>query len=316
MDEKMDLLTAGMMSISSRVDDQAKRLDANTEMITAQALESKKNANDIAEIFRRLDQINRPTPPPPASREEGRAVWSQEFSLARRSLRLWPIQAANENDLWGGVGEFLQENLRLTDDLVRQEDIEKISRVDDSVAAGTVKDEVLVVFNNAEVRDTVMANANKLATFVDAAGRPLAGIRLEVPQELMATFRLLSRFGARLRARHGEGTKRHIKYDDFNASLYAVIKLPGDDHWTRVSPETARCDLEASFRKEEESTQLRLAEKLLPDPRERLRRAQARPQRMLGPPVPEPNDRHSEARPGQRPRLRWGVPGWKGPNQA
>ena len=176
-----------------------------------------------------------------------------------------------------------------------------------------MRDEVLIVFNSAETRDTVMMRANQLAGRVDASGAPTAGIRLEVPPELVPTFRLLSRFGARLRARHGEGTKRHIKFDDFNASLYAVVKLPGDQSWTRVSPETARKDLEASFRKEEESTQIRLAAKLLPDPRERLRQAQAKPQRMLGAPAPagNSNERMQDARAVQRPRLKWGIPGWK-----
>ena len=310
MDQKMDLLTSGMMSISARVEEQGKKLNANAEIIAAQATEIKGNSQSIAEIFKRLDQLSAAGGPGRAAVEPVRAaVCSSEYLRARRSLRLWPIRAMMETELWGGVGDFLQDNLGLSDDQVRQEDIETISRVDDPVAAGIVNSEVLVVFSSAEKRDAVMMNANKLAGMVDSAGAPVAGIRLEVPQELVPTFRLLSRFGARLRARHGEGTKRHIKFDDFNASLYAVIKLPGDQQWTRVSPDTARKDLEASFRKEEESTQLKLAAKLLPDPRERLRMAQARPQRMLGAPANVAGAVPAEAR--QRPRLRWGIPGWR-----
>ena len=318
MDQKMDLLTSGMMSISSRVDDHGKKLGENSELIAAQATEIKANASNIAEIFKRLELLGNAAPLPPSSRGSSvervtAATQSPEYSRARRSLRLWPITASTEVEMWGGVGDFLQDLLGLSDDEVRQEDIDSIKRVADPVAAGTVRDEVLIVFNSAETRDTVMMRANQLAGRVDASGAPTAGIRLEVPPELVPTFRLLSRFGARLRARHGEGTKRHIKFDDFNASLYAVVKLPGDQSWTRVSPETARKDLEASFRKEEESTQIRLAAKLLPDPRERLRQAQAKPQRMLGAPAPagNNNERMQDARAVQRPRLRWGIPGWK-----
>ena len=312
MDQKMDLLTTGMMSISAKVEEHGKKLSENAELITAQAAKIQGNSENITEIFRRLDQLSAAGAPREVAVEPARAaICSREYTRARRSLRLWPIRAASEMELWGGVGDFLQDNLGLSDDQVRQEDIKAISRVDDPVAAGVVNSEVLVVFSSAEKRDTVMMNANKLAGMVDAAGSPVAGIRLEVPQELVPTFRLLSRFGARLRARHGEGTKRHIKFDDFNASLYAVVKLPGDQQWTRVSPDTARKDLEASFRKEEETTQLRLAAKLLPDPRERLKMSQARPQRMLGAPASDASARPAETRQGQRPRLRWGIPGWK-----
>ena len=264
---------------------------------------------ELNKIFKRLDLLQTAESGPVQKGPAKAATCSSDYVLARRSLRLWPIPATSETELWGGVGDFLQDNLGLSDDQVRQEDIEAISRVEDPVAAGIVKAEVLVVFNSAETRDVVMMNANKLAGMVDSAGFPAAGIRLEVPQELVPTFRLLSRFGARLRARHGEGTKRHIKFDDFNSSLYSVVKLPGDLHWTRVSPETAKKDLEASFRKEEESTQIRLAAKLLPDPRERLRMSQTRPQRMLGAPATDSRDRQDVR--GQRPRLRWGIPGWK-----
>ena len=129
--------------------------------------------------------------------------------------------------------------------MICQEDIESIRKVDTSAVAGGVKEEVLLTFYSAEVRDTVMMSAKNLAGEVDSSGLPLDGVRWEIPPELVDTFRLLSSFGTRLRARHGEGTKRHIKFDDYNASLYTIIKLPGDANWTRVSPSTARRDLDA-----------------------------------------------------------------------
>ena len=85
---------------------------------------------------------------------------------------------------------------------------------------------------------------------MDKEGKPTAGIRLKVPLELDNLFRLLHRFGTRLRARHGVGTKRHIKFDDFNGSLFTNIKLPGYSSWTRVTPAMAREDLGASLHKE------------------------------------------------------------------
>ena len=88
----------------------------------------------------------------------------------------------------------------------------------------------------------------------------------------MDKFRLLSRFGTRLGARHGEGTKRHIKFDDYSGSLFANIKLPGDTTWTKVTPDASWDDLEASMRKESLHNQKRMAAKLVLGPRERLGR--------------------------------------------
>lgn len=87
---------------------------------------------------------------------------------------------------------------------------------------------VLVEFYDKKKRDLVMTSSPNLAGKVDQEGKPTAGIRLEIPTELNDTFRLLTSFGARLRARHGPGTKRHIKFDDYSASLFPNIKLPRD----------------------------------------------------------------------------------------
>lgn len=40
-----------------------------------------------------------------------RAVLSNDYLLARRSLRLWPIQGTSADDLWKGVEKFLEDSL-------------------------------------------------------------------------------------------------------------------------------------------------------------------------------------------------------------
>ena len=121
---------------------------------------------------------------------------------------------------------------------VCQDDIESVTKVLDHTASIN-RDEVLVTFIDSRKRDLVVSHSVNLGDKMDNEGRPTAGIRLDIPGELSDTFRLLSRFGARLRARHGAGTKRHIKFDDFRGSLYTNIKLPGDVGWTKVTPEMA-----------------------------------------------------------------------------
>ena len=192
------------------------------------------------------------------------------YCKARRSIRLWPIPGSSDSDRWGGTGEFIHGTLGVREADVCQDDIESIQRAVDGVEAGIVHDEVIVTFRDKRKRDIVMVNSTNLTGKVAPDGRPTAGTRLEIPPDLKGMFRLLTRFGARLRARHGEGTKRHIKFDDFRGSLVADVKLPGDTEWTRVTPEMARDDLEASLHEENARNQARLAVKLVPWPRERL----------------------------------------------
>ena len=137
-------------------------------------------------------------------------------------------------------------------------------------------------------RDILLSNSPHLSSFVDSAGRPTAGIRLEVPAELDDTFCLLARFGTRLRARHGEGTKRHIKFDDHDASLFINVKLPGDDMWSRVSPAMAKADLEQTTREESARLMKRILAGNGQGPRQRLA-------------APGPT-------PGQKPRTNGGAP--------
>ena len=159
------------------------------------------------------------------------------------------------------------------------------------------------MFKDRRKRDLVMAGSVNLAYEVGPDRRPTAGTRLEIPPELKGTFRLFTRFGTRLRARHGEGTKRHIKFDDFKGSLVTNVKLPGDENWTRVTPQMAKDDLEASMREEDSRNQARLAAKLVPGPRERL----ALPQPGARPGVRGRQAPMNSAAPsGKRPR-------WSGP---
>ena len=132
--------------------------------------------------------------------------------------------------MWEGVGEFIHEVLMVSTRQVGQDDIESIRRPQEPAPPG-IEDrrEVIVTFFDKWKRDTVMASSPNLSEMIVQAGKPTAGVRLEMPKELEDMFTMLNRFGTRLRARHGAGTKRHIKFDDFTGSLFTNIKLPGDD---------------------------------------------------------------------------------------
>ena len=239
-----------------------------------------------------------------------RAVLSEPYLKARRSIRIWPVPGESEEELWGNAGGFLHGPLPVPVSDVWQDDVEEVTRVRDPMQPESIKDEVIVRFKDRRTRDMVMASSTNLASCVDPAGRPTAGTRLELPDELKDTFRLLARFGTRLRARHGEGTKRHVKFDDFSGSLFSIVKLPGDSGWTRVTRDMARADLEASLREENDANQKRLAAKLIPGPRERLQRPAAGrlPLQTRRPPAATVQVGPQQLPCGKRPR-------WSGPSR-
>ena len=263
--------SAHLGALSQRVDGNAAQIADNRAGIARQEEEMSGQCSELASLAARVDVLEKGNGQLQAERpEQRRAPLSQAYLLARRSIRLWPFTGSDEEALWEGVGDFIHDVLRVSQDDVCQDDIEAVTRVlDHSASVG--RDEVLVTFGSSRKRDLVVSHSTNLADKVNTEGRPTAGVRLEVPGELSDTFRLLSRFGTRLRARHGAGTKRHIKFDDFHGSLYSNIKLPGDSTWTRITLEMARDDLDASTKEENACTMKRLAAKLVPGPRERLR---------------------------------------------
>ena len=295
-DEIIKSFTTNLGALSSRVDGNALKTADNSAAIADQESELTRQRGELKAIRARVSTLERQ--PMPTKTVRHRAVLSEEYIAARNSIRMWPIRGLSDHDIWGNVGDFIHDTLRVSTSDVGHEDIVSITRVIEDGTPEEIRDEVLVRFRDRRVRDTVMANSVNLAGCIDQAGRPTAGTRLEIPHELKDTFRLLSRFGTRLRARHGAGTKRHFKFD---GSMYANFKLPGDANWTRVSPEMARADLEKSHREEDVLNQRRLAEKLIPGPRERLQR-----------PMPDrPAKRGTEVTTGAPParRLRWIAPG-------
>lgn len=152
---------------------------------------------------------------------------------------MWPINNTSEESLWKGVGDFIRCALKCPEEEISQADIVSVKAIPDQpFQTGNINLEALVTSACPKKRDHLMASSAILATFSDGSGKLTAGLRLEISSELEDTFKLLARFGPRLTARQVPGTKRHIKFNNINASVYCNIKLPGDDAWSRVTPES------------------------------------------------------------------------------
>ena len=196
----------------------------------------------------------RPSPPdrhPPAPgqrhrplREEQPAsassVRDEAYDLARRSLRLWPV--SREGDLATRTREFMVSELLIDQDYAADLDIQVkrssgTSRKDRDQPgpAPRVKDEVLVVFLSIRERDNVRAHAKNL----EKKGR---GVRLEVPDHLWPSFRVLQSLAYELKQKN-PSFRRNILFDDNEKDLKMDFSCK-TDNWKTVSPSEAKKSLE------------------------------------------------------------------------
>ena len=94
-----------------------------------------------------------------------------------------------------------------------------------------IKDEVLITFETVGERDDVRSFARNL----ERKGR---GVRLEVPDHLCPSFRVLQEVGYKLKQKNSQ-LKRNIPFDDGAMDLKMDIST-GKDEWKTVLPAGAR----------------------------------------------------------------------------
>lgn len=134
---------------------------------------------------------NDKTAPPTVGRQDRR---EEKIWLARRSLRLWPLESFDRE----GLTKFLKSKMLLDDDLLDEIGQVEVKRVRDP--RNKQKDEAVVIFENKTARDSVKAKAANLANF-----REEAGMRLEIPDHLQKDFHSLMNLGLR----HEKEKPRH-----------------------------------------------------------------------------------------------------------
>lgn len=231
----------GMVSVRQEVKANSTKLDnhellikANQSEIAAiQAQVKKLSSNDQAPTYANaLSATSFPGPSAPLTTAADR-----QYDAARRSARLWPIAGSVDIELRRSVAVFLKFNLGLAES--EDDWVTEVSRPA-IPSSSLARNEIIVLFSSISIRDTVVGASGKLASFVDNAGKPTAGIRMEVSPALRTTFSALYKFGQHLRTRHGAQTRKHVKFDDLEKTLFLNIKLPGDEKWSRVSLEVAK----------------------------------------------------------------------------
>lgn len=174
------------------------------------------------------------------------------FDKARRSMRVWPIQGEDQDAMNAAFRDFAVDALMIPDTVVRNARITDLIRVRSS-PVNNVYMEILVTFSDAGERDYYFSKAKNRASFRDPSGNPTAGVRIDVPPFLLPTFKLLSNHGYEIRSVHGRDTKRYVKFDDENLSLFLEVRLPNQTKWTRIKPDQARTYSEEKDRLEYQS---------------------------------------------------------------
>ena len=83
------------------------------------------------------------------------------------------------------------------------------------------------------------SHGRNLKDYVNNEGRPTLGMRIQYPEHLGDDFRLLEWYGAELQKK-GPGTRRSIRFNDEEWSLYIDVQLPNSERWHKVTTEVAR----------------------------------------------------------------------------
>ena len=100
----------------------------------------------------------------------------------------------------------------------------------------------MVSFATIRARDLVYSYARNLGQCIDDDGNPTAGLRIEIPDQLLGDYKTLEQYGHAMKQKHKIGFKRHIKLDDSILGLYMDIYLPKQKEWVRIDMELARTD--------------------------------------------------------------------------
>ena len=176
----------------------------------------------------------------PAARHD-RPLADEAYDLARRSLRLWPV--SREGDLKTRTREFLASELLLDQQYVLGLDF-KVKRTagptrsrDKDQPAPRIRDEVLVTFESIRERDEVRSHARNL----EKKGR---GLRLEIPDQLWPSFRVLQDLAFELKQKDGS-LRRNVLFDDVTRDLRLDFSYGTSPEWRSVTPTEARKSLQA-----------------------------------------------------------------------
>ena len=162
----------------------------------------------------------------PVGRGVDREAREERYLLARRQLRLWPV---DQDDLEAGVGNFLCNRL-----LVPKARLAFFSftvKPIESRSETAPKDQALVTFETARQRDEIKAKA------VNLRGSDGVGCQMEPPDHLRTQYQAFQSLAYCLKKKTPE-LRRNIKFDDRDQALIMDVKTA--DGWKTIEYDTAK----------------------------------------------------------------------------
>ena len=148
------------------------------------------------------------------------------------------MKGRDDDELLNGSISFIRKIVKVPEDEVHDNQIERARRALYTRKTSSTL-EAVATFSSVFARDRVSAHGKNLRPYFDEQDRPTAGMKIDFPPFLSKTFRILEWYRAEMRRNHGPGTRRNIRFNDDDLSLYLDVKLPGDDHWHRVEQDMA-----------------------------------------------------------------------------
>ena len=222
------------------LDTQLAQINEETDKI---AQKTDQNATNIAEMDKRLREVEKMESRPAARRDsttkEAQTNFEEEFDKASRSIRFWPITGNDATELNRALDEFLKDALMMEGCHLRSIIVEDVYRVASGIRSRQ-HNEIVAVFRDVDMRMLVLSYARNLATYVDTERKPTAGMRMEIPRQLQATYKLLDAYGFSIQERHDKQTRRFIKFDYIARSLFLAYKLPNSETWHNITPAMAK----------------------------------------------------------------------------
>ena len=223
------------------LDDKLSLIHTRTDEVIKKTEDNSKAIQALDDRLRKVEKAPQRAPAGLATINNG--VWSvnqnEEFERAARSVRFWPIDGETTEQMSRNLDEFLKGGLLMEEHDLARVIVDDIQRVRPTYRAKQ-HDEILVTFRDREIRLLVLSYARNLAKYTDTNKKPTAGMRMEIPTHLQSIYKMLDSYGYNVQLKHGKGTRRIIKFDFIERSLYLTFRLPDSDVWHQITPAMAK----------------------------------------------------------------------------
>ena len=153
----------------------------------------------------------------------------KQYWIARRRIRIFPIDGDSTDAMLKGLEHFFFNLMRIPVGEVQQEDVVDVRRMR-SGHGRKPRGEVLVTFSDVETRDRIATYARNLGDHVGKDGKPTAGVRPDVPSYLGGIHRALLHYGYDMRNRYGKELKRNVRFEDADHTFVIDLMIPGPNN--------------------------------------------------------------------------------------